>query len=55
MSTDNPLYTDIRYNGKICNSDNLTVTKPSLKRLTSSQKLVQVFNTLKIHMFLDIC
>ena len=30
--TDNPLYTDTRYNDKICYNDNLNVTKPSLKR-----------------------
>ena len=30
--TDNPLYADIRYNDKIRYNDNLTVTKPSLKR-----------------------
>ena len=30
--TDNPLYTDTRYDDKICYNDNLTVTKPSLKR-----------------------
>ena len=29
---DNSLYTDIRYNDKIRYNDNLTVTKPSLKR-----------------------
>ena len=31
-NTDNPLYTDIRYNDKIRYNDNLTVTKSSLKR-----------------------
>ena len=31
-NTDNPLYTDTRYNDKIHYDDNLTVTKPSLKR-----------------------
>ena len=31
-NTDNPLYTDTRYNDKIRYNDNLTVTKPSLKR-----------------------
>ena len=30
--TDNPLYTDSRYNDKVHDNDNLTVTKPSLKR-----------------------
>ena len=30
--TDNPLYTDTRYDEKIRYNDNLTVTKPSLKR-----------------------
>ena len=30
--TDNPVYTDTRYNDKIRYSDNLTVTKPLLKR-----------------------
>ena len=30
--TDNPLYTDTRYNDKVLENDNLTVTKPSLKR-----------------------
>ena len=30
--TDNPLYTDTRYNDEIRNNDNLTVTKPLLKR-----------------------
>ena len=30
--TDNPPYTDTRYNDKIRYNDNLTVTKPSLKR-----------------------
>ena len=30
--TDNPLYTDTRYNDKIHYNDNLTVTKPLLKR-----------------------
>ena len=30
--TDNPLYTDTRYNDKIRNNVNLTVTKFSLKR-----------------------
>ena len=30
--TDNPLYTDSRYNNKIRYNDNLAVTKPSLKR-----------------------
>ena len=30
--TDNLLYTDIRYNDKICYNDNLIVMKPSLKR-----------------------
>ena len=29
---DNPLYIDTRYNDKIRYNDNLTVTKPSLKR-----------------------
>ena len=32
FSTDNPLYTDTRYNDNIHYNDNLTVTKPSLKR-----------------------
>ena len=32
LDTDNPLYTDTRYNDKIRYNDNLTVTKPSLKR-----------------------
>ena len=32
LITDNPLYTDIRYNDKIRYNDNLTVMKPSLKR-----------------------
>ena len=31
-STDNPLYTDSRYNDKIRYNDNFTVTKPSLKQ-----------------------
>ena len=31
-NTDNPLYTDSQYNNKIRYNDNLTVTKPSLKR-----------------------
>ena len=30
--TDNPLYTDTRYNDKIRYNDKLTITKPSLKR-----------------------
>ena len=30
--TDNPLYTNTRYNDKIRYNDNLNVTKPSLKR-----------------------
>ena len=30
--TDNPLYTDTRYNDKIRYNDILTVTQPSLKR-----------------------
>ena len=30
VNTDNPLYTDTRYNDKIRYNDNLTVTKPSL-------------------------
>ena len=30
--TDNPLYTDTRYNDKIRYNDNLTVTQTSLKR-----------------------
>ena len=30
--TDNPLYTDTRYNDKNCYNDNLIVMKPSLKR-----------------------
>ena len=30
--TDNPFYTDIRYNDKIYYNDNFTVTNPSLKR-----------------------
>ena len=30
-NTVNPLYTDTRYNDKICYNDNLTVTKPLLK------------------------
>ena len=30
--TDNPLYTDTRYNDKVRYNDNLTVTKPSLNR-----------------------
>ena len=32
QTTDNPLYTDTRFNDKIRYNDNLTVTKPSLKR-----------------------
>ena len=32
LCTDIPLYTDTRYNDKIRYSDNLIVTKPSLKR-----------------------
>ena len=28
FTTDNPLYTDTRYNDKNCYNDNLTVTKP---------------------------
>ena len=31
-STDNPFYIDTRYNDKIRYNDDLTVTKPSLKR-----------------------
>ena len=31
-TTDNPLYTDTRYNDKIRYNNNLTVTKLSLKR-----------------------
>ena len=31
-NTDNPLYTDTRYNDKIRYNDTLTVTKPSRKR-----------------------
>ena len=31
-TTDNPLYTDTRYNDKIRYNDNLTVTKPSLQK-----------------------
>ena len=31
-STDNPLYTDMRYNDKIRYNDKLIVKKPSLKR-----------------------
>ena len=30
--TDNPFYTNTQYNDKIRYNDNLTVTKPSLKR-----------------------
>ena len=30
--TDNPLYTDTRYNDKIRYNDKLTIKKPSLKR-----------------------
>ena len=30
--TDNPVYTDTRYNDKIRYNDNLTATKPLLKR-----------------------
>ena len=30
--TDNPLYTDTQYNDKIRYNDNLTVTKPLLKK-----------------------
>ena len=32
QNTDNPLYTDTRCNNKIHYNDNLTVTKPWLKR-----------------------
>ena len=32
FTTDNPLYTDTRYNDNIRYNDNLTVTKPSHKR-----------------------
>ena len=32
IHTDNPLYTDIRYNDTIHYNDNLSVTKPSPKR-----------------------
>ena len=32
IDTDNPFYTDIRYNDKIRYNDNLVVLKPSLKR-----------------------
>ena len=32
IDTDNPLYTDIRYNDKICYNDNLTDMKPLLNR-----------------------
>ena len=32
LFTDNPLYTDTRYKDKLRYNDNLTVTKPSLKR-----------------------
>ena len=32
LGIDNLLYTDTRYNNKICYNDNLTVKKPSLKR-----------------------
>ena len=32
QGTDNPLYTDTRYNDKIHYNDNLTVTKPLLMR-----------------------
>ena len=32
INTDNPLYTDTRYTDQIRYDDNLTVTKPSLKR-----------------------
>ena len=32
INTDKPLCTDTRYNDKIRYKDNLTVTKPSLKR-----------------------
>ena len=32
FKTVNPLYTDTRYNDKICYNDSLNVTKPPLKR-----------------------
>ena len=32
MNTDNPLYTDTRYNDKVRYNYNFTVIKPSLKR-----------------------
>ena len=32
INTDDPIYTDIRYNDKIRYNDNLTFTKPSLKK-----------------------
>ena len=32
LNTDNPLYTDTRYNDKIRYTDNLNLMKPSLKR-----------------------
>ena len=32
LYTDNPLYTDTRYNDKICYNDNLTVKKPLLNK-----------------------
>ena len=32
MNTDNPFYSETRYNDKIRYNDNLTVAKPSLKK-----------------------
>ena len=53
-ATDNPLYTDTRYNNNISYNDNLIVTKSSLaKEVTIRHKSCKniVYNTLKKRMF----
>ena len=50
--TNNPLYTDTRYNDKIRYDDNLTVTKPSLKR---SQLVTNYARILYLILLRNIC
>ena len=50
--TDNPLNTDTQYNDKIHYNDNLTVTKPLLKRKQLVTNYVRIlYLILKKHMF----
>ena len=57
FNTDNTLYTNTRYNNKIRHDYNLTITKSSLKRLQLIKNYPRIMNlnSLKKHMFLDIC